>query len=107
MKYKKSNKISYTTNKIIENEFFHAQDEYLKGMEDLKKYKKISEDNDERYSILMKALPKDIQDVLMQFSDAYGENLTYKIQHYFKKGVAVGTSNLNFLIDLTGGMKFY
>ncbi|MBE6089534.1 hypothetical protein [Clostridium beijerinckii] len=100
------NKMLYTTNKIIENEFIHVQDEALKGMEDLEKYKKIIKDNDERYSILMKALPKEMQEILMQFSDTCGDILTYEIQHYFKKGVVAGTSNLNFLRNITNGINF-
>ena len=94
-------------NKIIENEFVHVQDENLEGMDDLEEYNKIIEDNDQRYLILIEALPKELQKVLIQFSDAYGEILAYEIQHYFKKGVAAGTSNLNFLRDFTGDYKFY
>lgn len=104
MKYKNHIKL---INNIVDNEFIHVHDENLKGMDDLEEYKKIIEDNDQRYLILIEALPKELQNILMQFSDAYGEILACEIQYYFKKGVAAGTSNLNFLRDLTGNYKFY
>lgn len=104
MKYKNRIKL---INNIVDNEFIHVHDENLKGMDDLEEYKKIIEDNDQRYLTLIEALPKELQNILMQFSDAYGEILAYEIQYYFKKGVAAGTSNLNFISDITDGVEIY
>lgn len=104
MKYRNCIKL---INNIVDNEFIHVHDENLKGMECLEEYNKIIEDNDQRYLILIEALPKELQKVLMQFSDAHGEILAYEIQHYFKKGVAAGTSNLKFISDITDGVKIY
>ena len=94
-------------NNIIENEFDHIQDENLEGMDNLDKYDKIAEENNERYELLLKALPEELQKVLTQFYDGCVDRTSYEIRHYFKKGVVAGTANLNFVRDIAGGAKFY
>lgn len=103
----KFNECMYITNKIIENEFTHVQKENLEGMENLDEYNKMAEENNERYLLLMKALPENLQKVLTKFYDTCYDRTLYEIRHYFKKGVATGTSNLNFIRDITGEDKFY
>ncbi len=94
-------------NNVIENEFKHVQNENLESMDNLEEYDKIAKENNERYLLLKEALPEDLQKVLNKFYDTFTDGMCIEIKHYFKKGVAAGTSNLNFLRDITSGMKFY
>ena len=92
---------------IVDNEFNHVSNENLEGMVNLEEYNEIAKKNQKKYELLEKALPEDLRKVLWQYSDEHETMLFYEIQHYFKKGVVAGTSNLNFLRDITGGMKCY
>lgn len=92
---------------IINNEFNHVQNENLKGMDDLKRYKKIEEETDEIQRKLYELLPSEHHHLVDEWESKETERDCIEIRHYFKKGVDCGTSNLNFLIDLTYGMKFY
>lgn len=103
----KLNEIENITNKIINNEFNHVEEENLEGMDELEEYNKIVEENRERYEILLNALPSHLHKVLNDFYDNCSNRTLIETRHYFKKGVAAGTSNLNFIRDITGGMKFY
>lgn len=92
---------------IVDNEFNHVGNENLEGMDNLEKYNKIAKENQEKYELLRNALPEDLQKVLWNYSDEHENMLLLEIQHYFKKGVAAGVTNLNFLKDITGNLKFY
>lgn len=94
-------------NKIIENELTHVQNENFKGMDNLDKYNKLIKERDDIFLLLMKALPKESQKILTRFCDIYEFMSLYETEHYFKKGVSAGTSNLNFLRDLSDGVIFY
>lgn len=94
-------------NKIINNELNHVEEENLEGMDELEEYNKIVEENGERYEALLKALPSHLHKVLNDFYDESTRRMLMENRHYFKKGVAAGTTNLNFIRDITGGMKFY
>lgn len=94
-------------NNVIENEFNHVQDQELKGMDELEEYNKLVNKNNDRYELLLKSLPDELQKVLNDYYDICTDRMQMEARHYFKKGVDAGASNLNFIRDITGGMKFY
>lgn len=104
MDYEKGKKL---INSIVENEFAHIQDENLNGMDNLKEYNKIAKEANEIYIKLAELLPKEYKYLVDELETKEVDRLCIEIKHYFKKGVAAGTSNLNFLRDLTGGIIFY
>ncbi|OOM16754.1 hypothetical protein [Clostridium saccharobutylicum] len=103
----KFDEIMYITNKIINNEFNHVENENLEGMNDLENYNKIAEEANEIYIKLSELLPKEYKYLIDKLESRENDRLSIEIRHYFKKGVAAGTANLNFIKDITGGIKFY
>lgn len=101
----------YTENKlinnIIENEFYHVQNESLDIMDELEEYNKIVDETNNLKDKLFKLLPVEYHDLLDDWDCKTWELATLECRHYFKKGVCAGTSNLNFVRGITGGMKFY
>lgn len=99
--------MNFVIDNVIDNEFSHVCDENLEGMKELVEYNEIARENNKKYELLAKALPKDLQEVLWHYSNEHETMLLLEIQHYFKKGVAAGVTNLSFLKDITGNLKFY
>lgn len=104
MSYDKTKKL---IDNIVKNEFIHVQDQNLEGMDELERYEKNSEEISKLQNALLKALPKEYQYLVDELDSKMWENVSIEIRHYHKKGVAAGTSNLNFLRDITGGNTFY
>ena len=104
MNYEENKKL---INNIVNNEFNHIQNENLHGMENLEQYKILSNKVDEIQHKLYELLPKEYHHLIDELETKGTDKLCIEIRHYFKKGVAAGTSNLNFLRDLTGGTIFY
>lgn len=104
MNYEEKN---FVIDNIVANEFDHVGNENLKGMKDLERYEEIVKKNQEKYELLRSALPEDLKEILWHYSDEHETMLLLEIQHYFKKGVAAGVTNLSFLKDIAGNLKFY
>lgn len=104
MNYEENKKL---INNIVKNEFGHIQNENLHGMNDLKEYEKLSKEADKIQQKIFELLPIEYRHLIDELESKENEKRYIEIRHYFKKGVAAGTSNLNFLRDLTGGIIFY
>lgn len=107
MKEMNYEKINELINNIVSNEFYHVQEENLHGMDNLEEYEKISEESEKIYRKLSEVLPQEYKYLVDELETKECDKLCFEIKHYFKKGVAAGTSNLNFLRDITSGMIFY
>lgn len=94
-------------NNIVDNEFDHVQNENLEGMDELEKYNNIAENVDIIQTKLFELLPNEHKYLLDELDTKVWEMVSIQVRHYFKKGVAAGTSNLNFLRDITNGVNFY
>ena len=104
MNYEESKKL---INNIVANEFDHSQMEDLHGMDNFKELEKLSKEIDEIQKQLFKLLPTEYRHLVDELETKECDKLCLEIRHYFKKGVAAGTSNLNFLRDITNGVNFY
>ena len=69
--------------------------------------RRISEESEKIYKKLSEVLPQEYKYLVNELETKECDKLCFETRHYFKKGVAAGTSNLNFLRDLTGGTIFY
>jgi DNA modification methylase len=104
MKYDEMN---FVIDKVIENEFSHVSYDNLNGMKEFKEYEKMAKENNKKYELIAKALPEDLKKVFWEYVNEHETMLLLENQHYFKKGVAAGVTNLSFLKDITNNYKFY
>lgn len=107
MKQMKYNDYIKLINDIVENEFNHIEEGNLKGMDELDKYKEISKEVDNIQKKLFEVLPDEYKDLVDDWDTKIWEMLCMQIRYYFKKGVAAGTSNLNFIRDITNGYNYF
>lgn len=102
MNYEEKRKL---INNIIENEFTHIQ--IYRELNDLKKDKerlKESEESSKLFKKLLEGASKEYQEMLDDYYSAVISELVSYCRYYFKEGVAAGTSNLNFIRDITDGI---
>lgn len=92
---------------IVENEFDHIEEENLKSMDELETYKEIAKEVNDINQKLVELLPKEYKDLVDEWDTKTWELVCMQIRYYFKKGVAAGTSNLNFIRDITDGYKYF
>lgn len=92
---------------IVANEFNHVQNEAFEHMDELNEYKKIAYEIEKMQHKLLELLPKEYHDLVDDLDSKVWEMASIEIRHYFKKGVVAGTSNLNFIRDITKGIQFY
>jgi hypothetical protein len=80
-------KLDSIMNKIVEDKFtkvvFNEEFKIMKGIEE---YNKFNDKNLERYEQLLKALPLELQPVLRDLCDDYGNMNLLEIGFYFKRG---------------------
>lgn len=80
-------KLDPIMNKIVEDKFskvvFNEEFKTMKGVEE---YNKLNAKNSERYEQLLKALPVELQPVLRNLCDAYGNIALLGYEYYFKRG---------------------
>ena len=104
MNYEKTKEL---INNIVTNEFYHVQNQGLEGMDEFEEYEKIGEEISKMQDQLLKALPEEYHYLVDKLDSKMHEEFAIERRHYFKKGIAAGTSNLNFVGDLTAGVVFY
>lgn len=87
-------------NKILENEFHHIQE--YRETDDLKENKEYQEDQEKAfvlYEQLTKGLYKDQRSLLLEYEGATTDWAVDLARYYFRKGVEVGVTNLDFMKD--------
>ena len=92
---------------IVKNEFSHIQTneepkDSLKDPEIIKR----KEDTNALLEKLFEVAPEH-SDLIDQYDGESTAFWTTLCMYYFKKGVAAGTSNLNFIRDITEGYEYY
>lgn len=101
--YKQTEKL---INNIIENEFQHiSEHEEYEDFKADETFNGLTNKVHEALEKLSKAIPSH-QKLFEEYLEAASEYEREYIRYYFKKGVVSGTSNLNFLRDITNGIKF-
>jgi hypothetical protein len=92
---------------IVENEFNHIQE--TEEREDSLKDPEINTKSKDAEALLLKLLgiAPEHRNLIDQSDGASTTYWTALCRYYFKKGVAAGTANLNFIRDITEGYKFY
>ena len=94
-------------NNVIENEFSHIQE--TQEYEDSLINSELNAKNKNIEEILKKLfeVAPEHKELIDKFDSEVASYWTDVCRYYFKKGVAAGTANLNFLRDLTDGTMFY
>lgn len=104
MSYRKTQKL---INDIIKNEFVHVQENQAseKTIKDFE-INVWCQKTCDLFEKLLEVAPehKDLLDEFESTVTAYWSGIC---KYYFKKGVSAGTSNLNFIRDITNGANFY
>lgn len=86
-------------NNVITNEFNHVQTKSFEDMDNLKEYKKISDDASKILELLTQNLSKQDLDLVDNLQSKIIEQMCLESRYYFKEGVRAGMTNLNFLAD--------
>lgn len=107
MKQMKYNDYMKLINNIVENEFYHIQqsEEYEYSLKDPELSKRRT-DADNLLHELFEITPEH-EDLIDKYEVESAAFWTTLCMYYFKKGVAAGTANLNFIRDITEGFKYF
>lgn len=89
--------------KIIENEFHHIQEHHeTEELKDNKEYQEYQEDQAKTFMLfeqLDKGLYKDQRELLYEYDETISYWEVDLAKYYFKKGIEVAFTNLDFLKD--------
>ena len=89
-------------NKILENEFHHIQEHHESNdLKDNKEMETEREYADTMFEKIFNLLPEDKRFLLYEYESAISNFDVDIARYYFRKGVEMGVTNLDFMKDYT------